>query len=30
MVGMSPSVVRACIMQIFLLIAPLFRRAVTL
>ena len=26
MVGMSPSVVRACIMQIFLLIAPLFRR----
>lgn len=25
-VGMSPSVVRACIMQIFLLIAPLFRR----
>ena len=27
MVGMSPSVVRACIMQIFLLIAPLFRRS---
>ena len=26
MVGMSPSVVRACIMQVFLLIAPLFRR----
>ena len=26
MVGMSPSVVRACIMQIFLLIAPLFQR----
>ncbi len=26
MVGLSPSVVRACIMQIFLLIAPLFRR----
>lgn len=26
MVGMSPSVVRTCIMQIFLLIAPLFRR----
>lgn len=26
MVGMSPSVVRACIIQIFLLIAPLFRR----
>lgn len=26
MVGMSPSVVRACIMQIFLLIASLFRR----
>ena len=26
MVGMSPSVVRACIMQIFLRIAPLFRR----
>lgn len=26
MVGMSPAVVRACIMQIFLLIAPLFRR----
>lgn len=26
MVGMSHSVVRACIMQIFLLIAPLFRR----
>ena len=26
MVGMSPSVVRACIKQIFLLIAPLFRR----
>lgn len=26
MVGMSPSVVRACIMQIFLLIAPMFRR----
>lgn len=26
MVGMSPSVGRACIMQIFLLIAPLFRR----
>lgn len=26
MVGMSPSVIRACIMQIFLLIAPLFRR----
>ena len=26
MVGMSASVVRACIMQIFLLIAPLFRR----
>ena len=26
MVGMTPSVVRACIMQIFLLIAPLFKR----
>ena len=26
MVGMTPSVVRACIMQIFLLLAPLFRR----
>ncbi|CDA81431.1 putative uncharacterized protein [Firmicutes bacterium CAG:176] len=26
MVGMSPSVVRACLMHIFLLIAPLFRR----
>ncbi len=26
MVGLSPSVVRACIMQIFLLTAPLFRR----
>ena len=26
MVGLSPSVVRACIMQIFLLVAPLFRR----
>lgn len=26
MVGLSPSVVRACIMQIFLLAAPLFRR----
>ena len=26
MVGMTPSVVRACIMQIFLLAAPLFRR----
>ena len=26
MVGLSPSVVRACIMQLFLLIAPLFRR----
>ena len=27
MVGLSPSVVRACIMQIFLLTAPLFRRS---
>ena len=27
MAGLSPSVVRACIMQIFLLIAPLFRRS---
>lgn len=27
MVGLSPSVVRACIMQVFLLIAPLFRRS---
>ena len=26
MVGLSPSVVRACIMQMFLLVAPLFRR----
>lgn len=26
MVGLSPSVVRACVMQLFLLIAPLFRR----
>ncbi len=26
MVGLTPSVVRACVMQIFLLIAPLFRR----
>lgn len=26
MVGLTPSVVRACIMQIFVLIAPLFRR----
>ena len=26
MVGLSPSVVRACIMQIFLLLAPVFRR----
>ena len=26
MVGMTPSVVRACIMQIFLQLAPLFRR----
>ena len=28
MVGLTPSVVRACIMQIFLLAAPLLRRKI--